>query len=457
MMWPISGKLLLTVTLVHLGGIVLFFHSPMREIIRSTEEPKFVVFSSDDWGRWADSAVIWPDLQAKVDFIKRGGIPQEGIMAWELATVETRQSMMNFFQLMERLNAKAKRHEHKVVLTPFFTVGGPDFKAMRKIGCPSSETCEYKEALLDAKEWGLSMPPFNRGDLRSLYKMGFEKGLWHPEYHGLAHFNYKNWVEGLKNEDHNGVICFDLGVVCLSNHLALRSENLIHGSLEDQMMTFRRGTQAFENFLGYKPKAHSSPHNLSGQFLVDIVTSLGFVGIDSFMQVNTTKEISKFNRMRFDPFATDFIWDKAWENIRRELNTFGNVTLAYHAQNTFDYTYSKERHQELMAIFSKTVESLRQEYPTVVFVTSSELHQIQTQGWSEELWSDGFIFRNYNKTPVQVTVRNLRHVYDFGPDWINKELLLEDLNGVLKERTVEVGSEIELLPNVIYKVSLKSK
>jgi len=161
--------------------------------------------------------------------------------------------------------------------------------------------------------------------------------------------------------------------------------------------------------------------------------------------------------LRFDPFATDFIWDKAWGDIRSELNTFGKVTLAYHAQNTFDYTYSKEKHLELMEIFAKTVESLRQEYPTVVFVTSSELHQIQTQGWSEEVWSDGFVFRNYNKTPIQVTVRNLMDVYNFAPDWTDKELRLEDMNGVLKERTVYVGSEIELLPNVVYKVSLKSK
>jgi len=456
-MWKgTSGKILLTIGLFHLGGLVLFFNTSARDIILN-EDPKFVVFSSDDWGRWADSAVIWPDLQTKMDFIKNGGIPQEGIMAWESATVETRQSMINFFQLMEQLNSKAKRQEHKVVLTPFFTVGGPDFKAMRNIGCPSNGTCEYKESLIDAKEWGLSMPPFNRGDLRSLYKMGFEKGLWHPEYHGLAHFNYKNWAEGLKNKDPNGVICFNLGVVCLSNHLALRSENLIHASLEETTMTFRRGTMAFENFLGYKARAHSSPHNLSGQFLVDIATSLGFVGIDSFMQVNTTKEISKFKRMRFDPFATDFVWEKAWGDMRAELNTFGNVTLAYHAQNTFDYTYSKEKHQELLDIFARTVESLRQEYPTLVFVTSSELHQIQTQGWSEEIWSDGFVFRNYNKTPIEVTVRNLRDVYNFATDWTKKDLRLEDMNGVVKERTIQVGNQIELLPNVVYKVSLKSK
>jgi len=145
-----------------------------------------------------------------------------------------------------------------VVLTPFFTVGGPDFKAMRNMGCPSNDSCLYKESLLDAKEWGLSMPPFNRGDLRSLYKMGFEKGLWHPEYHGLAHFNYKNWAEGLKNNDPNGVICFNLGVVCLTNHLDLRSENLIDHSYEEQLSIFRRGTIAFENFLGYKAKANSS-------------------------------------------------------------------------------------------------------------------------------------------------------------------------------------------------------
>jgi len=231
----------------------------------------------------------------------------------------------------------------------------------------------------------------------------------------------------------------------------------MESSLEQQMDTFTRGIKAFENFFGYKARSHSSPHNLSGKFLVDIVSSLGFLGIDSFVQQESEIVISKFNRVRFDPFTTDFDWEKYMEIIRNELDTKNQAVLAYHAQNTFDTTYSPEKHTSLLNTFAKTVETLRKEYQNVVFVTSNELHQIQTQGWSEEIWYNHFVYRNYNGVAVNISIKNLQDVYHWAPNWNNRELKVEDINGLLKEKTVKVGDLVDLLPHITYKVSLKDR
>jgi len=432
----------------------LFLHTQILKVLpQDASEPKFVVFSSDDWGRWADAAVIWPNLETKREYVERGGSIQEGIHAWEFATVESQSSMQSFFSLMEDLNKEATKYEHRVTLTPFFTVGGPDFREMRRQGCPNNTTCKYFESLLNMDNWGLSMPPFSRGDLRSLYKKGFELQLWHPEYHGLAHFNYKNWVEGLQQNDKDGVLCFELGTVCLSDRHKLRSECMMDHSVEEQIQTFKRGISAFETFMGYKAKVHSSPHNLSGKFLLEVLNKLGFWGVDSEVQDTESKvELSRFNRMRYDPFASDFYWEDAWEKIKRELLSTNSLVLAYHAQNTFDMMYSEAKHQQLLDIFKRTVQSLRDEFPNVVFLTSSELHQIQTRRWSEEVWYNNIVYRNYGTSPIQATMSNLKDLFHRGEDWTGKQLVLENVNNLEDNQIVHVSEQVYLQPYTTYRL-----
>lgn len=449
----LSGKFFVTLMLFQMGGIAIFLHAQMLKVLpRHTSEPKFVVISSDDWGRWADAAVIWPNLKTKKEFLDRGGSLQDGIFAWEFATVESQNSMISFFNLLLDLNKDISKYEHKVVLTPFFTVGGPNFREMRRLGCPDNQTCEYVESLIHNDDWGLSLPPFSRGDLRSIYKDGFQMELWHPEYHGLSHFNYKNWIEGLKENDKDGVLCFELGTVCLSDRLKLRSECIMDDSPEGQIETFKRGINGFENFIGYKPKAHSSPHNLSGRFLLQVLKKLDFWGVDSEVQDETPIELSKFNRMRYDPFASDFFWESAWENMKRELITTNTLVLAYHAQNTFDMMYSKTKHKELLNIFKKTIRSLREEFPNLVFLTSSELHQIQTRGWSQEVWHNSIIYRNYKTNVTPVTMSNLKDFYNFGKNWKGENLILENVNNIAENQTVFVGQQVLLQPHTTYRL-----
>ena len=82
----------------------------------------------------------------------------------------------------------------QAVITPFFIMGGPDIQAMKELGCPLSERCQYREMLWDSSDGGHSRAPFNRGLMRPLYQLLFREGVWHPEYHGRSHIAPKKCV-----------------------------------------------------------------------------------------------------------------------------------------------------------------------------------------------------------------------------------------------------------------------
>jgi hypothetical protein len=96
----------------------------------------------------------------------------------------------------------------------------------------------------------------------------------------------------------------------------------------------------------------------------------------------------------------------------------------------------------------------------VVFVTSSELHQIRTKGWSTEVWADSFVFRNYSPQVVTLKAKNLKSVFYYGADWSGRSLELVQVSGPendrVRERT-EVGGTIRLLPNTVYELRLEEQ
>jgi len=352
---------------------------------------------------------------------------------------------------------EATKFDHRVVMTPFWTVGGPDMESMKALGCPFGPKCEYRELLGDSVT-GLQREPFNRGELKDIYKHGFKKRIWHPEYHARTHFDHKKWIAIMREKkDAAALACFNMSLVCATVGYDLRSENTMFDTETEQMEWFKGGVQTFEKIWGYKPAVHSSPHNVSGKFLANIVEELGLIGVDNPLPESPEATISTIDRARFDPFNLNFDYDKTWQQLLEELQNKPYLSLAYHAQNSFTTMYSPEQHNALMEIFRKTIRKLR-EIPGVVFVTSSELHQIRTFGYSMEVWSDSFVFRNYNLHSVKLKVKNLKAVNFYGADWSGKSLELVQLNGLENDRThqrTEVGATITLLPNSVYELRLE--
>jgi len=202
---------------------------------------------------------------------------------------------------------------------------------------------------------------------------------------------------------------------------------------------------------------------------------LGFIGADNPVgtDLEDSAEISIVNRMRFDPFASDFDTDTAWAAIKSVLEKKNYVSLAFHAQNALRSTFPMDVYKKNADTLKQFVLLLRQHYKhNVVFLTSGELHQIKQRGWSMEVWSDHFICRNYNQRSIRITVPNLKEKYWHGESWTGRDLKLslisssedeDDTSSQSKykhrrhsgyvEKT-EVGSEVELLPMSTYEIAL---
>ena len=127
----------------------IFYSENNASFLPQLETKKFVVISSDDWGRWTDATAIWPNLSYWEEFHKKKIPGTDNLMnGWTYATAETACDMREFFDFLEELNMNVKI-DHQVVITPFWTVGGPDIESMKKLGCPDSPNCEYREFLSD--------------------------------------------------------------------------------------------------------------------------------------------------------------------------------------------------------------------------------------------------------------------------------------------------------------------
>ena len=120
-----------------------------------------VAFGSDDWGRSADTIPVFPH-QGELDQTRRQGWDPG---AWGRATVETAGDLERLFDLLEGLNVDGLTPVHqRVVLSPYFVVGGPDFRAMAHTGCPGRARCAYRETLLHQSAGPPAAWPHCRGE-----------------------------------------------------------------------------------------------------------------------------------------------------------------------------------------------------------------------------------------------------------------------------------------------------
>ena len=121
--------------------------------------------------------------------------------SWGRATVETAADVERLLGVIEGLNLDGVSAAHqRLVFSPYWMVGGPDYRAMAALGCPSGDKCEYRETLIDSSPGAPAAWPHCRGDLRELYYSGFRHRLWHPQYHGRSHFDVDAWLSYLRSD-----------------------------------------------------------------------------------------------------------------------------------------------------------------------------------------------------------------------------------------------------------------
>jgi len=230
----------------------------------------FVSIGSDDWGRWSNSLPVFSNPHARSSAVHDMGWPSGGMPM--LTTVETADDLRGLHQLLTDLNKNIRRRQ-KVVLTPFWVVGGPDFEGMKRSGCPHSDTCEYHELFWHNSSGGLDRAPFHRGDLRPLFQQLYQDGLWRPEYHGRSHFDSAAWIDYLRKGDVFARYYFERGMTMYhwghrdthtnTTH-SLHCEYLADDTFYTKSIPWTRewlraGVESFSAFWGYNTTVTSVP------------------------------------------------------------------------------------------------------------------------------------------------------------------------------------------------------
>eukprot|EP00871_Galdieria_phlegrea_P000971 jgi/Galph1/1875/GphlegSOOS_G561.1 len=379
---------------------------------------RFVTISSDDWGRFADSVPLFPDKLFKeqnLDIVNSKGTP------WEYGTVETKSDLLRLQSLLEELNQDVPNHR-RIVMTPFWIVSGPNIVEMSNAGCPLDPICTYKEVALYDGGGGLARAPYSRGDLRPLYMELFGRRLWHPEYHGRSHFDIFKWLSDIRTVNSTAYKCFQRGLVCGNSYSSLRSEHSMFSSIgdeESQVIAYIQwlsvGLHSFRRFWGYTPKVISSPHNIWSPTFLQSVGESGFIGAELgddqarwLRSHNTHSHLSLMDRFRYDAFYSEFDLTTRLASLIHHLNETFFTSLLWHAQNSLSSCYDGQFSNYLSNTFLETIRKLREIHSfTVVFLTSSEFHQIRRRGWSREIWPDRLVYRNFLTKSISINIDNL--------------------------------------------------
>ena len=252
----------------------------------------FVSVGSDDWGRWSNSLPVFPNPAARTQAVRDMGWPSGGMPM--LTTVETADDLGVLHALLSELN-EGSSWRHRVVLTPFWVVGGPDFAAMKASGCPHDVSCRYEELFWHNSSGGLDRPPFDRGDLRPLYHALFRDGLWRPEYHGRSHFDTAAWLAYLKGGDMFARYYFERGMTMYHWGLHDDSTNTTHSLhceylADDPAHTktdawtrqwLQAGVASFQAFWGYSPTVTAVPTHHAPESLGAALAEQGIIAAEN--------------------------------------------------------------------------------------------------------------------------------------------------------------------------------
>ena len=320
-----------------------------------------------------------------------GGMPM-------LTTAETARDLLRLREALTRINSGVPRR-HKVVLTPFWVVGGPDYAAMRASGCPGSRDCRYHELFWHNSSGGLARAPYLRGDLRPHYLELFHLGLWHPEYHGRSHFDATAWVDYLRRGDEFARYYFGRGMTMYywgfrdeetnSTH-SLHCEYLADDTAHTKSVAWTRswlaaGLDSFQRFWGYASKVTSVPTHHAPPYLGEILAASGVLAVEH-NQLDFVDSIPRFE-IDLDSYlqlggaaAVQSEAHRQRETLQRRLADEDFLALQWHSQNALASMYSSQEAELLLDEFGRTVDMIRQQFPGVVFVTASELAQLKAAG-----------------------------------------------------------------------------
>jgi len=340
---------------------------------------KIIVLESDDWG-----SIRMPSLSA-FNRLKEVGIPVDNNHYNRLDTLESNADMEGLFDILSAFKDKKGNHP---VLTGICVVANPDFEKIREA---NFQKYFYEPFTQTLKRY----PAHDR--VFDLWKEGFNKRLFVPQFHGREHLNVLRWLRDLQSGNAHTRLAFDNQLWGITSPMIRRGyqpafEPDSSYDIKYHVEVISDGVDLFENLLGYSPRYIVPPNGPFSNRLMPILEEkrIKYIMVDKWQKEplgdgrfkNRFHYLGKKNNngimylsrnASFEPSSDNSDWvDKCLSDIKFAFRMHKPATISTHRVNYIGYLNESNRSRNLL-LLKELLRRIIVKWPEVEFFTSVEL------------------------------------------------------------------------------------
>jgi hypothetical protein len=229
---------------------------------------KIVVFESDDWG-----SIRMPSMDSFTR-LKKLGVDLESCDYAIWNHNDTLASRKDLELLFEVLTSHKDMNGNPCVFTALSVVANPDFTKIRNNGFLEYYYEPFTETL---KKY------YPNENVFGLWKEGFEKKVFVPQFHGREHLNVTAWMKDLRTGQKSATLAFDEGLWAyvpdsagefnVKNQAAFQ---LTDGSdLSEHKKILIEGLDLFHSLFGYHARYFVPPNGVINNTLNHVLAKNG--------------------------------------------------------------------------------------------------------------------------------------------------------------------------------------
>ncbi|MBS4058267.1 MAG: hypothetical protein KGZ82_13185 [Bacteroidales bacterium] len=345
---------------------------------------KIIVFESDDWG-----SVRIPSNEVRNVLIKGDVLTSNSTSHYYLYdSLESNDDLTSLFETLSKYKDFKGNHP---AFTAINVVANPDFDKIKQ----DSFQTYYYEPFTET----LNRYP-KHDQVHNLWKEGYEKNLFVPQFHGREHINIAAWMKALKEGKPKTLLAFDHGVSGINPVLINESKMQYQAAFDIESIAeisylksvIKEGTALFETLMGYRA-TYFVPTN--GPFNLSLEGTLKEVGIKYLMLDKMQKEplgngkykthirwLGKRNKhgqialsrnAGFEPAEGSKDWvSSCLYDIEFAFRWKKPATISTHRVNYIGFLEPKNRIRSL-ELLEQLISKILKKWPDVEFMTSNQL------------------------------------------------------------------------------------
>lgn len=348
---------------------------------------KIIIIDSDDWG-----SIRMPSKEVYNELIQNG-IKVNDCSFCKYDSLASEKDLKLLFEVLLRhksINGK------NPVITANTIVANPDFEKIKEADFTKYYFETFTETL---KRYSGHSNSFD------VWKIGMEKGIFHPQLHGREHMNVKLWMEFLKNNSKETRTAFNHKMFGISTNIT--SENRrsfmeafnfdLPEEIECQKEILKEAQEIFTRKFGYKSMSFIAPNYVWSSKIEKVLSDLGIQFIQSSRNQilpdgekgkkksvkHYTGERNEFGQIYlvrnciFEP-ATNNTKDHVSDCLSQIETSFRwrkPAIIASHRLNYIGFIDEENRTNNLKQLDSLLAQIIKK-WPYVEFMTSDELGQV---------------------------------------------------------------------------------